>query len=60
MVFPHFLVVRMKGVGVLPVGAPTGPGVRGLGEGSIIAANGEIAGLCVTLPGGDYQVATGG
>ena len=32
-VFPHFLVVRMKGVGVLPVGAPTGPGVRGLGEG---------------------------
>lgn len=31
MVFPHFLVVRVKGVGVLPVGAPTGPGV--LGEG---------------------------
>lgn len=31
MVFPHFLVVRMKGVGVLPVGAPIGPGV--LGEG---------------------------
>lgn len=27
---------------------------------SIIAANGKITGLCVTLPGSNYQVATGG